>query len=179
MIENTKEIYIELNDSEWPLTYTDHDRMIVRAIVVDDAKKFHFVRAVRDDDFGKATIIETAGGGVEDGENLDEAIVRELGEELGVKVDIICKIGIVSDYYNLIHRHNINNYFLCRIKEFTEKNLTEDEIEKYHLSSLCLSYSDALCEYERCKDSRLGRLIASREMPILIRAGEILGLQSR
>ena len=177
MIENLNEIYVELQDNEWPIEYTDHDRNIVRAIVVDDDGNFHFVRAVRDDDFGKATIIETAGGGVENGENLEEAIVRELVEELGVKVEILCKIGIVSDYYNLIHRHNINNYFLCRINEFTEKNLTDDEIEKYHLSSLCLSYSDALDEYERCKNSRLGRLIANREIQILLRAGEILGIE--
>ena len=35
----------------------------------------------------------------------------KLKEELGVEIEIISKIGVVSDYYNLIHRHNINNYF--------------------------------------------------------------------
>ena len=40
---------------------------------------------------------------------------RELKEELGADVEVVCKIGVVSDYYNLIHRHNINNYFLCRV----------------------------------------------------------------
>lgn len=93
----------------------DHDRDIARAIVIDDDGYFHFVRVERDDDFGKATIIETAGGGVEPEENLDTAIKRELKEELGVEVDVLCKIGVVSDFYNLIHRHNINNYFLCKI----------------------------------------------------------------
>ncbi|EKC53092.1 MutT/NUDIX family protein, partial [human gut metagenome] len=82
---------------------------------------FYFVRAERNDDFGQATIIETAGGGVEEGEELQDAIKRELKEELGVKVDVICKIGVVSDYYNLIHRHNINNYFLCKVEFFGEK----------------------------------------------------------
>ena len=67
---------------------------------------------------GQATIIETAGGGVEEGEELQDAIKKELKEELGVKVDVICKIGVVSDYYNLIHRHNINNYFLCKVEFF-------------------------------------------------------------
>ncbi|WP_026499179.1 NUDIX hydrolase [Butyrivibrio sp. WCD2001] len=49
-------------------------------------------------------------------------------EELGAEVEVICKIGVVSDYYNLIHRHNINNYYLCRVKSFGDKHLTQDEI---------------------------------------------------
>ena len=169
-----KEIYLELTDTEWPFEYTTHDRNIVRAIVFDDDGMFYFVRADRDDDFGRAVVIETAGGGVEDCEDLGEAIARELREELGAQVNVVCKIGVVSDYYNLIHRHNINNYYLCRAKSFGEKSLTEDEIKKYHLSTLRLSFDEAVAEYERCRGSRLGSLLYNREMPILLRAKEIL-----
>jgi 8-oxo-dGTP pyrophosphatase MutT (NUDIX family) len=160
---NHEELLLNLEDNEWPLTTIDHDRLIARAIVVDDEKNFYFVRANRDDDFGKATLIETAGGGVEAGEDLNTAIRRELKEELGVDVKVICKIGVVSDYYNLIHRHNINNYFLCRIVSFGEKHLTKDEIEDFHLSTLKLKYEEALAEYERCRCTSLGRLVANRE----------------
>ena len=168
------EIKIELQDTQWKKEYIDHDRNIVRAIVYDENRMFYFVRAVRDDEFGKATLIETSGGGVENGEDLITAVQRELKEELGVSVDVVCKIGIVSDYYNLIHRHNINNYFLCKIKSFGEKNLTQDEIEKFHLSTLKMSYEEAVIEYENRKDSKLGTLIANRELPVLHRAKEIL-----
>lgn len=168
------EIYLELRDEEWPFDYTDHDRMIVRAIVVDDEGYFYFVRADRDDDFGRAVVIETAGGGVELGEDLGEAIKRELQEELGAKVEVICKIGVVSDYYNLIHRHNINNFYLCRAVSFGEKMLTDDEINYFHLSTLKLTYDEAKQEYAKNRDSMLGRIIANRELPILIRAKEIL-----
>lgn len=168
------EIKIELQDTQWKKEYIDHDRNIVRAIVYDENRMFYFVRAVRDDEFGKATLIETSGGGVENGEDLITAIQRELKEELGVFVDVVCKIGIVSDYYNLIHRHNINNYFLCKIKSFGEKNLTQDEIEKFHLSTLKMSYEEAVIEYENRKNSKLGTLIANRELPVLHRAKEIL-----
>ena len=102
------------------------------------------------------------------------AIKRELIEELGAEVQVICKLGVVSDYYNLIHRHNINNYFLCRVISFGERHLTEDEIEKYHLSTLKLSYDEAIAEYGRCKSSKLGRLIANRELPILMKAKELV-----
>lgn len=169
-----KEIKIELQDTQWKKEYIDHDRNIVRAIVYDENRMFYFVRAVRDDEFGKATLIETSGGGVENGEDLITAVQRELKEELGVFVDVVCKIGIVSDYYNLIHRHNINNYFLCKIKSFGQKNLTQDEIEKFHLSTLKMSYEEAVIEYENRKNSKLGTLIANRELPVLHRAKEIL-----
>ena len=169
-----KELFLNLEDNEWPFTTIDHDRMIARSIVVDDDENFYFVRANRNDDFGKASLIETAGGGVEPGEDLDSAIRRELNEELGVEVEVICKIGVVSDYYNLIHRHNINNYFLCKIKSFGDKHLTKDEIEDFHLSTLKLKYEDALAEYEKCRCTSLGRLVANREVPILKRAKELL-----
>jgi len=94
---------------------------------------------------------------------------------LGVEVDIICKIGVVSDYYNLIHRHNMNNYFLCKVKSFGDKNLTQDEIEDFHLSTLKMTYEEAIHEYEMRRETKLGRLIANREMPVLRRAKEIIG----
>ena len=165
---------LELADTEWPLDYIDHDRVIARAIVFDDDGYFYFVRAERDDLFGRATLIETSGGGVEDGEELDDAIVRELREELGASVEIVCKLGVVSDYYNLIHRHNVNNFFLCRALSFGEKNLMQDEIEYFHLSTLRLRYDEAVAEYERSTSTKLGRIIAQRELPILKMAKKVL-----
>ena len=173
-MQERKELFLELCDTEWPLTYTDHDRHVARAIVVDGDGRYYFVRANRDDDFGKAEIIETAGGGVEAGEELSLAIRRELREELGAEVDVLCKIGVVSDYYNIIHRHNINNYYLCRVTSFGETQMTEDEKNCFHLSTLCLSYEEAAAEYRRCACTPLGRLIANREVPILEEAKRIL-----
>lgn len=170
-----KELNLQLKDTEWPLEYIDHDRKIVRAIVFDDQENYYFVRAKRDDDFGKATLIETSGGGVEAGEDLETALKRELKEELGAEVEIMHKIGIISDYYNLIHRHNINNYYLCKITSFGEKHLTRDEIEDFHLSTLRLSYRDAEEEYKKCAETKIGKLIAARELPVLRRAKVLLG----
>ena len=171
---NKQELKLHLQDTQWPLTYIDHDRNIVRAIVIDEKQNFYFVRAKRNDDFGKATLIETSGGGVEADENLEEALKRELKEELGANVEIIDRIGVVDDYYNLIHRHNINNYYLCKAISFGEKHLTPDEINEFHLSTLKLSYDEALREYNRCANTRIGKLIAARELPILKQAKNLL-----
>ena len=169
-----EEININLRDEEWEFNGVTHDRQIVRAVVFDDDGYFYFVQVDRDDDFGRAICIETAGGGVEDGEKLEVAIHRELEEELGASVEVICKIGVVSDYYNLIKRHNINNYYLCRAISFGEKHMTEDEIHQFHLSTLKLTYDEAISEYEKRRETPLGRIICNRELPILKRAKEIL-----
>ena len=168
------ELQIELQDTEWPFEYTDHDRKIARAIVFDDAGFLYFVRAKRDDEFEKSTLIETSGGGVEPGEDLLSAIKRELKEELGVEVEILGKIGVVSDYYNLIHRHNLNHYFLCRVISYGDKHLTRDEIDSFHLSTLKLTYEEAVREYEKRKETKLGRLIANRELPVLMKAKKMI-----
>lgn len=128
----------------------------------------------RDDDFGKATLIETSGGGVENGEDLHTAILRELKEELGATAEVICKIGVVDDYHNLIHRHNINHYFLCKATAFSDKNLTKDEIECFHLSTLKLTYEQAVNEYKKRSAAKIGKLIANRELPVLRHAKTLL-----
>lgn len=173
------EFSLELEDNEWPFEFTDHDRDIVRAIVFDDDGLFYFVRAVRNDIFGEATLIETSGGGVEPGEDQVQAIKRELAEELGVSVRVLAKIGVVSDYYNLIHRHNINNYFLCQVTGFGDRHLTQEEVECYHLSTLRLTFEEAVREYGANSGSRLGRLVANRELPVLKRAGIMLNIPDK
>jgi len=174
MTERAAELSLFLKDGEWPLGIIDHDRQIVRAIVVDDEGYYYFVRAERDDDFGRAILIETSGGGVEPGEDLHAAIRRELKEEIGAQVEILCSIGTVSDYYNLVRRHNINHYFLCRAVSFGETAMTQDEIHSFHLSTLRLTYEQALEEYEKRRETKLGRLVGNREVPVLRRAHEIL-----
>ena len=41
---NQEEVLLNLEDNEWPCTGIDHDRLIARAIVVDDNENYYFVR---------------------------------------------------------------------------------------------------------------------------------------
>lgn len=45
--ERMPELNFELQDTQWPKTYIDHDRQIVRAIVVDDEQNFYFVKSIK------------------------------------------------------------------------------------------------------------------------------------
>ena len=52
--------------------------------------------------------------------------------------------------------------------------MTQDEIEPFHLSTLVLTYDEAVAEYEARSVTPLGSLLANRELPILRHAGSIL-----
>ena len=52
--------------------------------------------------------------------------------------------------------------------------LTKDEVEAFHLTTLKLKYEDAIAEYKKCQNTPLGRLIANREIPVLKRARQII-----
>ena len=54
------------------------------------------------------------------------------------------------------------------------QNLTKEEMDDFHLSTLRLSYEEACKEYEYRANTKLGKLISNRELPILHRAKEIL-----
>ena len=165
-----KTLYLQLKDTAWPYTYTDHERQIARAIVFDEDGSFYFVRVHRDDLFGKGVFIETSGGGIEAGEKPEIAIRRELKEELGAEVDIICKLGVVSDYYNVIHRHNVNHYYLCKLLSVGSTSMTEEEISDFQLSTLRLRYEEAVAEYRKNAGTPWGSLLCQRELPVLEQA---------
>ena len=52
--------------------------------------------------------------------------------------------------------------------------MTKTEVEDFHLSTLKLSYKEAIDKYTKYSHSRLGKLIANRELPILVRTKELI-----
>ena len=161
------QFYLELEDMEWEKNGELKDRHCARAIVVDDYDRYYFVQITRDDLFGLGTYIETAGGGLEKSENAEGAVLREVKEELGIESELLCKIGIVSDYYHAVNRHNINHYYLCKMKSRGEQELLDYEKNDFQMKVLSLSYEEAVKLYEEQTDKKLGRLLTNRELPIL------------
>ena len=96
--------------------------------------------------------------------NLEEALKRELREELGYVIKPIKYLGVIKDYYNLINRRNINHYFLVEAIDEVETSLTEDEKNKFHLSRVLVSLEEAIKVYEQIKNTKLGRLVYRREI---------------
>lgn len=74
----------------------------------------------------RKNVYMSPGGGVENGESLEECVVRELQEEAGYKVKPIKPFVKVNEYcYETLW---VNNYFICEIEGECERHLTESEI---------------------------------------------------
>lgn len=158
-------IEIKLKDNEFEYNGITHNRAVARAVVLDDDKVL-ILKIKRNDEFGNSTYLETSGGGVDDGETPEEAVLREIDEELGVKGEIITKLGIVDDYYNKIKRHNINHYYLVKVIGKTKIHHVS-EGDSLIDSILKLDFSDILKEYSKKREEKIKRLVYNREEPII------------
>jgi len=68
------------------------------------------------------------GGGVEEGENLEEAFKREVLEETGCKVNILTKLGITEEFKGTANFYQLSHVYLAKVIDDTHKlNLTEKE----------------------------------------------------
>ena len=153
-------------DDQYMFKGVTHTREIVRAILLDEKDNVCLEYLVDDDGFGPRDYYETPGGGIKEGESHEQAIQREIEEEVGYKCEIISPLGEVDDYYNLINRKNHNYYYLVRRKEKVTQHLEEDE--KIRISKIIwVSIDEAIALYENMQNVLVGRLVKQRELPIL------------
>lgn len=162
-----------LQDDQWPFNGITHVREIVRAVVLDENNQVALTKLFGDDIFGHRDYYELPGGGIQPGESKMQALRREMAEELGYQVALIGEIGEVDDYYNLICRENHNYFYILRRKAYVGQHLEPFEqtmIEKI----VYVSLAEAIHLYEAMSDSGVSALVKHRELPILLRAQEIL-----
>ncbi len=112
-----------LIDSEQPVV----TRHVVRGIVIKDDKLL-VVYPKNEPIYG------TPGGGIEDDESKEQALKRELLEEVGAKeIKIIEYLGTMNSYrvdYHKPHTFNpIHHYYLVEVLEFGTPELIEYEQE--------------------------------------------------
>lgn len=97
-------------------------RISSRAIIIENGKVLTMFRRKT-----KNGIIEeyyvVPGGGIEDGETLEENVKRELSEELNVEIDIIGYLGTIE------YDTNIANFFHCNIVK-GEPKLGGEELDR-------------------------------------------------
>ncbi len=98
-------------------------RVSSRAIIIEDGKLLAmFRRKVKKDGSIKEYYV-IPGGGLEDGETLEENVIRELKEEFNVDIEVVKFLG--TEEYD----DTIANYFLCKIVNGTPK-LGGEELDR-------------------------------------------------
>ena len=168
-------LLLKLEDKEYPFTYIDHTRYVARAILINDKNQVALNKLHGEDAFGSRNYYETPGGGVNKDESITDAVKREILEETGYEASIVEEIGIVDDYYNLIHRHNINHYFLMKADNYIGKH--QEEYEKSMIEKLVwMNIDEAIKTMQNMDVSPVARLVMNREIPILIKAKEMMKL---
>ena len=156
-------------DNRFPEAPLNHTRPIARAIVLDEEGKVILNLVHRDDMFGNQTCYETPGGGIDEGETPEEAVVRECEEEIGAKVEILAPLCIVEDAYSLIGRKNVGYYFLVQIKERTRIH-HESEGDDFIVKNVAFSLDEAISAMKNQPDDGFSGLVKQRELPVLLLA---------
>jgi 8-oxo-dGTP pyrophosphatase MutT (NUDIX family) len=159
-------MHLHLSDHQYPFQGITHHRPNARALIQREDGLFFFNHILCLDRFGQRDYLETPGGGLNEGETPEEAVLREVEEECGLKGQMVLPIGLIEDDYHLIQRHNLNHYFYLRVIGKGEKHWTEEEKRLIH-QQVWLSLDEALAWYHRLPDVGIAQLIKQRELPVL------------
>ncbi len=168
------DIILELIDDQYPLKDIKRTRHNCRGVVLNEGGEIALTHLYKEHDaFGGRNYYELPGGGKKAGENELTAAIREMEEELGVKVTLVEEIGIVHDYYNLIEQENYSYYYLFKVVGKGHQQLEARErglIDRIDWMPL----DKAIAAYEAFGDNGVGLLVKRRELPILYRVKTML-----
>lgn len=126
-----------------------HVRHTVRLFVRDEKGLFWFLTIHGEDAFGMRNHYETIGGGIEEGESYEEAIHRELMEEIGYEVVRYKEVGMIIDRYYLIGRETHSHFFVVDIDSTQPHETHLTESEKTLFSGLVQVPKEEVCDMLR------------------------------
>ena len=106
-------------------------------------------------------------------ETHDDALHREIREEVGYECEVLEHIADVHDYYNLINRKNYNYFYLVKRLGKVEQRLEPDEVIRIE-KIIWVPIDEAIKLYENMQNVLVGKIVKQRELPILKLAKEIL-----
>ena len=114
------EVLLEINSKDYKGEEINKIRRATRAVLIDENDKIALLNV------SKLGIYKLPGGGIDEGEEIEESLKRECYEETGCEIKDIKEIGVVVENRNSLKQ--INYCFICNVKskgkpEFTQKEL--------------------------------------------------------
>ena len=115
------------------------------------------------------------GGGVEKGEDIKTALVRECSEEAGCKIEIGEEVGSIVEYRGKYMFKQISECFIAYVKgEKNSPEFTEEEInENFELIWVSVNEAESLLEHDSPKDYE-GKFIVDRDLTFIQEARKVI-----
>jgi len=146
-------------------TYEFEKRSTVRAVMVNEHSQIALIHAT------KQSYYKLPGGGIDTGESLHEALVRECMEETGYRVRIIREIGEVVEVRRSIQRIQSSSGFIVRTEGLSKGLTLSAEEADAGFEVVWLPPQHALVAIRDNKSGRVfARFVVARDGAILTEA---------
>ena len=151
---------------EYPIT---KERKAARAVVINEESKVGMLYVSKYDYY------KIPGGGVEENENIKEALDRECLEEIGRRISITGEIGIIREYLGQFNLKQDSYCYLAKaIGEQMEPNFTNEELSE-GFQAVWFIIDEAIEKIKNCKPQNYdGAFKKMRDLCFLKEAKKIL-----
>jgi len=150
-------------------------REAARAVVFDKESKIAIMNV------SKHHYHKLPGGGLQGGEDVHQALARELKEEIGCKAEIVKKVGQIIEYRDFLNEYSFNSqiqYSYCFIANLVGKkgkpSFEDDEIENgFKIMWVPMDTAIKLLSTDKTNDYQ-GNFILKRDLAFLEEAKKLV-----
>jgi 8-oxo-dGTP diphosphatase len=116
------------------------------------------------------------GGGIDEGEAVEEALARELMEEVGCKAEVISAIGEIIEYRDFEQLKQISYCFLAKqVGKQQQSELEENELAEDMIEVKAGTLGEAITRLQNDRPNNLeGKFIQKRDLAFLKGAQSLL-----
>lgn len=145
-------------------------RKAARAVLLDDKGRIALMNV------GADGYYKLPGGGLERGETLEEALQREVLEEVGARLVIQDEIGVVLEYRDRFEQLQVSYCYLCRVLgDLAPPNFTEIELN-HRFGLIWVKPAQALDRVAAYRGEKyVAQFICARDLTVLQAAIGLLG----
>ena len=129
---------------------------------------------------GKVKFYTLPGGGIDEGETPEQAVIREAKEETGCDIEIVHTLGIIEENSKACDWNGINTCFIAKVKgakghqKLTEIEIDEDtQIRWLNLREALNIITDQEIAARDERESGIGKIIQERDVVLLNEALKI------